>query len=309
MYLCAFIYFLICFCLIFLFGRYNIQALYMNLLEDKICIHKYLTKCNTNPQPPGFADYLRGTIALYNLSQKYNYKLLMDNDHPLFRYIKQTENVVSNTNLSTGVIELLPPLSYEHIYNLLNEIFSRNKSFIIMTNSFYSITNGNLSNWGEISDECRSYLINILCPTEELNNRIEHITRDVYELKQGDIFKVIHLRFGDKFINAGAYDNSLYDIYYTKISNIINNNPTVKYVLISDLSTIATRLKQQINKLYYWNNEKIHIGDLINNSNSALLDTMTDFFIISKSSEILSNAQSGFSIVASLIYNITYSSL
>jgi hypothetical protein len=32
-------------------------------MEPK-CIHNYLTKCSTNPQPPGFADFLRGTIAL-----------------------------------------------------------------------------------------------------------------------------------------------------------------------------------------------------------------------------------------------------
>ncbi len=39
----------------------------------KTCIHQYLTKCKTNPQPPGFADFLRGTRTLYLLSKKYDY--------------------------------------------------------------------------------------------------------------------------------------------------------------------------------------------------------------------------------------------
>ena len=43
------------------------------LEEPKICIHKYLTTCKTIPQPPGLADFIRGSIALFNYSKKYNY--------------------------------------------------------------------------------------------------------------------------------------------------------------------------------------------------------------------------------------------
>jgi hypothetical protein len=38
-------------------------------IEKKQCIHKYLNICKTNPQPPGFGDFLRGSIALYNFSK------------------------------------------------------------------------------------------------------------------------------------------------------------------------------------------------------------------------------------------------
>ena len=67
---------------------------------------------------------------------------------------------------------------------------------------------------------------------------------------------------------------------------------------------IANKLKETIPELFYWDNTKIHLGDLINIENN-LLDTITDFFIISKSSEIISNG-SGFSMVNSEIYNIKY---
>ncbi len=40
---------------------------YINMIEptQPICIHRYLTECASNPQPPGMADFIRGTIATY----------------------------------------------------------------------------------------------------------------------------------------------------------------------------------------------------------------------------------------------------
>ena len=67
---------------------------YSNQLnQSKICVHKYLTQCSTNPQPPGFADFLRGTIALYIFSKKYNYQLLLDGSHPVFTCLKPNKNI------------------------------------------------------------------------------------------------------------------------------------------------------------------------------------------------------------------------
>jgi ASC-1-like (ASCH) protein len=273
--------------------------------EDKLCIHKYLTKCLTNPQPPGFADFLRGTIALYNFSQKHGYKLLFDNEHPLYKFIKPNENIIS-TDSSSDVIEILPPLDYDTLYHKLNNIFSDNKSFKVMTNSFYNLNNiGKAYNWGGISEHCRGYLRQIFCPSVELDNKIEHVIKSVYGIKTGETFKIIHVRFGDKFIHNNTYDDSLYNLYYNKISNIINKNKNNKYVLISDSSIMANKLKINIPNLYYWDNKKIHMGDLINNTESTLLDTLTDFFIMTKSNEIISNG-SGFSTCVSIIYNIKY---
>ena len=65
-------------------------------------------------------------------------------------------------------------------------------------------------------------------------------------------------------------------------------------------------MKSNTIDLYYWDNTKIHLGDLKNKkSDNDILDTMVDFFIMSKSSEIISNG-SGFSQIASVIYSIPY---
>ena len=85
----------------------------------------------------------------------------------------------------------------------------------------------------------------------------------------------------------------------------------VKYVLITDSSSMGNKLKMTIPELYYWDNSKIHLGDVTNHP-SGILDTLVDFFIMSKSTEIISSnvlyegSVSGFSYVVSLLYNITY---
>jgi len=134
---------------------------------------------------------------------------------------------------------------------------------------------------------------------------------DMYNLTN---YKVIHLRFGDKFLNENEYNEQIYKLYYNEIRNLKND----KYILLSDSSIIANKLKKEINELtdsidsielYYWDNNKIHLGDLKNknaeNTNSNILDTMVDFFIMSNSSEIIANG-SGFSKISSIIYNIPY---
>lgn len=273
--------------------------------DEKICIHTYLTKCKGDVQPPGFADYLRGTIALYKLSKEYGYKLLLDNSHPIFKYIEPTSSHVRST--STDIIELHSLVhTYEEIYDTLPTIFSKGDSFTIMTNSFYTLGRswwGKVCNWGDISEDCIDYLKDNFSPSKELSNNVESVLRDIYNIKKDDEFIVIHLRLGDKFIHADLFDENIYTLYYNKINAFINGDTSVKYVLLSDSSAIASKLHENIVELEYWCNNKVHLGDLINSDHTSILHTLTDFFILSRSREILTNG-SGFSTIASLIFNI-----
>ena len=189
----------------------------------------------------------------------------------------------------------------------MNKLFETNKSFNIATTSFYNIYNNNTYNWGEIPKNCSEYIKDILQPTNELEDRIKYVFNSIYDIKDFEKFKVIHIRTSGNvpYVN-NCYSDSLYNEYYTKISNIINNNTDIKFVLTSDSSMLANKLNDNIKELYYWDNKKVHIGELYDNVDSALLDTLTDFFILSKSCEIISNGWSGFSKSVSLIYNIKY---
>jgi hypothetical protein len=286
-------------------------------IQEKLCIHTYLTRRTS----PGLADFIRGTITLYNLSKEYGYTLYIDNSHPLFKFLKNNEKIISR-DLSSDVIELFPVnidkteyITYDELYYKLVSLFLTNKSFVISTNSFYTINNlGVMLNWGAISDDCRLFLKEIFRPSLELENKIEYIFNSVYKIKREN-YKVIHLRFGDNDLNRGDINIYKYILYSHKIQNLINNNminkiKDVKYILISDSQIIASKLSETIKELYYWDNNKIHLGDLSNTGdiNLAISDTLIDFFIMSGSNEILSNG-SGFSNVVSLINNIKYTNI
>lgn len=270
--------------------------------EEKLCIHKYLTKCSSNSQPPGFADFLRGTIALYYFSQNYGYKLFMDGEHPLYKFLKPNKNIIYS-NYKTE--EFIRAPTYEDIYLKLNNVFKSGRSFCVITNSFYYLQNEKLINFGPILKDCSDYLKDILSPSIEVENNLENIFRNIYKIDMNSSFKAIHLRFGDRYIHQNIYNDSLYNKYYNKIYNLVNKNKNEKYILISDSSEIAKKLKTNIPEIFYWDNSKVHLGDLINAQGSSILDTIMDFLILSKSTEIISNG-SGFSTVNSVIYNIKY---
>jgi hypothetical protein len=286
--------------------EYSKNDVLVAYIEEKKCFHKYLTKCKTNPQPPGFADFLRGTIALFEYAKVHNYKLYIDCDHPIFSYMKQNKNIISN-KVKKDTIELLPPLSYDEIDRELNKLFSSGETFSVMTNAFYTKENGVLKNFGNISNDCKEFLKDILTPPLELNEKLDNVFKNVYNFDMGHNFKVVHLRCGDNFLNNNAYDESVYNKFYEKVSNLVNENQDNKYVLISDSSYIANKLKESIPNLYYWNNNKIHLGDLINDT-QGVLDTLIDFFIMTISNEIISNG-SGFSRIVSEIYTIKYNEI
>ena len=281
-------------------GKKDVLVAY---IKEPICIHSYLTICKTNPQPPGFADFLRGTIALYKLSQLHGYKLVIDRSHPLFIFLEGGQEIQTGPTM-----EFLPPLSYSTIYNELNKLFSYKKTFKVMTNSFYTKVNGEMYNWGNITESCRSFLKELLVPAPSIVSNIKSVFKNDYKLDYHQVFKAIHIRTNDSNIHKKEFDdesfNKMLNEYSKKIKSIIEKD--VPYVLITDWSILANKLKETIPNLYYWDNQKIHIGDMKNNSGSALMDTVTDFFILSKADEIFYINESGFSQVVSIIYDKKY---
>jgi len=266
-----------------------------------ICIHKYLTKCKTNNQPPGFGDFLRGTIALYKYSKEYNYDVFLDkNIHPLFKYLKNNKYFL-DTRIDENVYELIPGsqgLSYEDIDNWLIRLFKSNESFSLITNGFYTNV-PTLQNYGEINEGCKEFMKEILMPSDELNINILNAYKEMnLDLAKG--YNVIHLRFGDSFLHDDHLNQSTCNLASGIIRNLIQTNPNSQFVLLSDSSKMANELKKENPELFYWDNTKIHLGDLRNDA-SGILSTMVDFFILSGCNEIFTNG-SGFNEIISVIY-------
>jgi hypothetical protein len=281
----------------------------IKLEQPKRCIHKYLTVCKTNPQPPGLGDFIRGSIALFNYSKKYNYRLYIDDSHEIFNNLLKNEKVIKNGDLN-DTIELLPPSSYEHIYNELNNLFLKNESFCVMTNSFYTQNNnGNMENFGEISFECKHFLRQIFTPNKVTNDYLKNVY-DILKIDLNKEYSIIHLRLGDNCIHDNIFDDKIFNIVNEKIKNVLSNNSNTQIILLSDSSAMANEIKKQNPELFYWDNKKIHIGDLINNDvKRCVTDTMIDFFIMSKCDKMFCyafNSISGFSKLVSLIFDKEY---
>lgn len=266
--------------------------------EQKICIHKYLKTCRTNPQPPGLGDFIRGTISLFDYCQKYNYKLLFDNDHELFELLEKNENIIDSNILST-TIELIPPIGYDEINIRLENLFLENKNFCVLTNSFYK---------NEISDECKLFVRNIFTPNEIIVKNIDNVLKKL-NININKKYNVIHLRFGDKYIhNNNEFDTNTYKCLDEKIKNILLENTDEQFILLSDSSKMAQELSLNNSALFYFDNKKIHMGDLIyeDSIKNAVIDTITDFFIMSKCDKIFSYQGSGFSYMASILFDKPY---
>jgi hypothetical protein len=275
-----------------------------------ICIHRYLTKCLTNPQPPGFADFIRGTKTLHILSKKFNYKLLIDyNIHPLFKYFKFNENIYTNELNTIITTELIPDMSYPEIYSRLLNLFNSKENLYLLTNSFHVSyrTNHNDHDINEINSS-NNFIKEMLKPSDLLEelflNKIKEINIDINN------YIIIHLRIKDDcFFNENFdLDQNFDNLIKEKIKTIIDNNYDKNILVLSNHSRYLKYLKNLFNNIYITNNLTIHLGSLDNdNMENKIQGTLIDLLFMSKSKEIYCISQyggSGFSYEIAQIYNI-----
>jgi hypothetical protein len=271
--------------------------------DNKICIHNYLKECETIG-PPGLTDFLRGTISLYEYSKLYNYKLYINRSiHPVFKYFKECEYYIHDTESSNCTFELLSQANPLFIDHILKKMFQTGASFSVITNCLLN-TN--------ISADCREFLLKILEPSElikykyiDIMNKL-HINRDYY---------AIHIRFGDKFLCENNMDIDIINQIQPAIKNIIQTN-NKNIILVTDSESMSIEIIKKNKELFYWYNKKIHLGGLLRcdetgkkYNEDAIIDTLVDFVILSKSEKIftinISNQfQTTFSPLISKIFNI-----
>ena len=279
----------------------------MDFIENPICIHKYLTVCKTDYLSPGFGDWLRGTVTLWNYCKKYNYQLRVDKDvHPIFSYLQENEALVTDPIQNREVEEWYSPTTYEEIDERIKHLFEKNESFAILTNGIY-VPLGLHDYYGPISRECKEWLKNVLTPNEDLTQYLQYVCNTLgINIEQP--YRVIHLRLGDNYLHNNIIDDSAYFNWINnRIQHVLNTENNYNYILLCDTSSFALELKNQNPQLFYWDNKKIHTGELqYDTLQIGVKDTLIDFFIMSKAIHIMSVFDSGFSKMVSFIYDITY---
>ena len=220
------------------------------------------------------------------------------------------ENNEYLTITDAEIIELLPPFSYDSIYNNLENLFIKGDNFSVMTNSFYkTIDNQRLTHvCGPISNDCRIFLTKVFTPNLDVKEKVDHVLESIYGINKNESFTLVHLRLGDAFLHDSNFENdSLFQKNNLLIQKLIDKDPDQKLVLMSDSSGIASKLKKCNPTLCYWENAKIHLGDLKSNDSNSIFETMVDFFIMSNAVEIMTIGDgSGFSKAVSEIFEIKY---
>lgn len=273
------------------------------------CIFKYLTQCKINPNPPGFADCIRGIITCYLYSKKYNYDFLISKSvHPIFQFFKNTPYFIEDKIDDT--IELIAPLSYEQIDMLLENLFKIGHNFSVLTNSFYKNDRNELEWFGKIDKDVQLFIKFLFLPNDEISEKIRDIFTYVYNFNCDTNYNIIHLRtmeLEDNRVRENIVEITRH--FYEKICPIVKTS-SEKFILITDSETIGLKLCELIPELNYWNNKKGHTGVFTDDIDS-IRDSMIDFFIMTKAKKIYTvvdkyGNRSGYCKIASIIYDIEY---
>jgi hypothetical protein len=119
----------------------------------------------------------------------------------------------------------------------------------------------------------------------------------------------IHLRLGDKFLetdkNFVLCKNDERQYSEEKIYKFIEDNRDKIIIFFCDNNNMKIKMKSKYNNIIITNSQIGHTS-LSNTTNKQILDTITEFYVLSNSQLIYAASTSGFSHMASKFKNISY---
>lgn len=190
-------------------------------------------------------------------------------------------------------------LKYPIMYINNNDILSDYK--IVNPSTYYTFISDSYS------ENNNGYCINI--------SDVFYFSREVIENSQHIFppyitdYLSIHLRLGDKFLELEKElihcKEDTRNFSEDKINQIIEENNDKYIFFCCDNNSFRQNMKEKYNNLVISNGDIGHTSYKIT-SNKQILDTITEFYILTKSNKIFGASQSGFSIVAANFYNIPY---
>jgi len=235
----------------------------------------------------GLGDLIRGTIHLYQLSKKLNFRLIVDYQlHPISNFLKEHNHEYSELIKSNkdNILFVDQRGSEKYVINNKNDVI------YFLTNDFYN---------DELNEDDKNFIKTILEPNELFNNEI------IMLKNKFDKFDIFHFRLGD--IEKSKMKNTDYNIFIKMLQNIKNNG--VNNLLITDSETFKKEIKLKTNNLITLDTKIIHLG--YNTDSNKIKDTLLEFYIMRYASIIYTysifthnNGISGFVYYINKIYNI-----
>jgi len=235
----------------------------------------------------GLGDLIRSTIKLYELSKTMNFRLIVDIQlHPISAFLQ-----IDKSEYSDLVLQNKNNIEYV-CYGAVEDYINQNTKEVsfILTNDFFS---------GIVSNDCKTFIKNILKPTIEYQKYIDFQLSKLPFKK----YNIMHYRLNDdEFKNNGSTKDT---DYLNKVNYSIKSNKEKNDVLISD----SLSFKQHVflnNNIFMFDTKLCHLG--LSTDYYAIRDTLFEFFLVSYSSKIKTYCKihlvSGFVKWISKIYDI-----
>lgn len=260
------------------------------LTRPPVVVHTYRTVCDTVAQPPGFGDFLRGTVALFQLSRSYQFDLRIDfTHHPLSAHIYRHDRI--------------PIIDKEQIREFFNERNCELEPYLAdLAGHREAFVFTHAVPREPVDDECRSFILNRLQPRKDLVAYIKTL-RSNFDL---NCYCTVHLRMGDHLMEADAtLPQFIIDWFKERIlpqwgTNVlvVSDNPGVKDEIQKHFGVAISRTKP------------VHFGQCLSVEETSLgvRDTIAEFLLMAQSNLIYQYSVypwgSGFSDMCSQLFQV-----
>ena len=237
----------------------------------------------------GLGDIIRGTIALFQLSKKHDFRLIVDIQlHPISKYFKYNTHEYSEyIQKNKDNIPFIYPDTLEKYIEQSNDTV------------LFLLTNDNFHN--EITNECKNFIKELLTP----NLEFEQFIQDVIKTKPTpENYSILHFRLGDSFLVRNEQNNQLEEVRKKMYGNVESTD-----ILMSDSNCFKEFIMSNNPDIFLYHIHASHMG--LQMHAKYIKDTLFEFILITRSNKIKTYSTyghlSGFVKIAHDIYDVPLS--
>jgi hypothetical protein len=285
-------------------------------LTKPIIENVYQERYNNNIYASGLGDFIRGSYFLLEFCDSNNIPCNINIlNHPasqFFEMYKNKQPLVYNNINKFELANFNPHISHEKIITNINSP-SINDDFIKYL-SKQSVFNKKLYIYtiaypaSIIPQKHKEYMKRILAPSARIKSLVDNMLSDLELVSKN--FTIIHIRYGDDFLiqHKEKFKKSQLEMIYGTLDNL---NVNTKYLLISDNTSLKNYLSLNYPFLKIHLNEITHTGEGIQLETNKLQNTMIDFNLFSRASNVIAFSVyphgTGFSKWVTETYSVPYS--
>ena len=168
----------------------------MNNNRRVFVVHVYKSSYASVGQPPGFADFILGTISLHHLSTRYSFQLRLDlSDHPLAKCLKGEHPSFAqdyNDCMDCGFHEFFNDRR-DHVESHIQELIDTTEGDVFITLTCHTLPTEEMM----ASDQLRQFMREAFQPSDRVHTRFIEAMGMLGLCPHR--YVVLHVRSGDRF--------------------------------------------------------------------------------------------------------------